>query len=78
MLESPAVKLVAPQGFSMSKQQAVPAWCQLAVAHLQSPAPSAEGQQTCHWMRRAIEIVQLLTQQQHSAALGIHLSLIHI
>ena len=60
----------------MSKQQAVPAWCQLAVAHLQSPAPSAEGQQTCHWMRRAIEIVQLLTQQQHSAALGIHRALL--
>ena len=60
----------------MPQQQAVPAWCQLAIAHLEPSAPGAEGQQTCHRMRRAIEIVQLLAQQQHAAAFGIHRALL--
>ena len=66
------MKLVAPQGLTLPQQQPVLTWRHPAVAHLEPTSMRAERQQSCHGMRRTVEIVQLLTQQQHAAAFGVN------
>ena len=62
----------APAGLSMPQQQAVPAWCQLAIAHLEPSAPGAEGQQPAIGCGVPLRSFSCSTQQQHAAAFGIH------
>ncbi|GIR75074.1 MAG: hypothetical protein CM15mP77_2310 [Synechococcus sp.] len=69
--QAPAMKLVAPHALTLPQQHPVLTWRHPAVAHLQCTPVGAERQESCHGMRHAVEVVQLLTQQQHAAAFGI-------
>ena len=70
------MKLVAPHALTPPQQHPVLTWRHPAVAHLQCTPVGAERQESCHGMRHAVEVIQLLTQQQHAAAFGIDRTLL--
>ena len=68
---------MAHQLLTALHHRAVPPRLQSAVAHLQRAALGCEGKQARHAVAGAIEVGQLVSEQQHPAAFGVERSLQH-
>ena len=71
------MELVSCQGLIAPHEQTITFGSQLAVAHLQSAFSGREREYGCHRMDHSLGVPELLSEQQHPAAFGIHRMLLY-